>query len=180
MLVQFHKVMSLPGTLQPNALYFVENGNYAEAYLTDDAGVGKAIGNTTMIETIAGGFVGGGGSTSHVVGTIAARDLIATPATGDLAYVIDATGDGTVASGAALYVRGAASWLKIAEFESLDVVVQWAGINGKPSSSAAAIDAAVTASHTHANAALLAKVGEASGDMTYDGNPVGAWNTNNW
>lgn len=58
--VQFFKVTSLPVTLVPNAFYYVENNNYAEAYLTDDSGVAKKIGNTSMIQeltqTINGGF----------------------------------------------------------------------------------------------------------------------------
>jgi len=60
-----------------------------------------------------------------VVADITARDAI----TGlDLfeglaAYVVDASDDGTVDSGAALYVYGSAAWNKIAEFESLDITI---------------------------------------------------------
>ena len=52
MSVAFYKVVTLPTVLVPNAFYFVENSNYAESYLTDDAGIAKKIGNTTMIQEL--------------------------------------------------------------------------------------------------------------------------------
>lgn len=51
--VKFFKVGALPGTLEPNAFYFVENGSYAESYLTDDAGVAHEVGNSVMIQALA-------------------------------------------------------------------------------------------------------------------------------
>lgn len=50
--VKFYKVTSLPATLTPNSFYYVENGEYAEAYLTDDSGVAKKMGNTQMIQAL--------------------------------------------------------------------------------------------------------------------------------
>lgn len=50
--VKFYKVLSLPVTLTPNSFYYVENGQYAEAYLTDDIGVAKKVGNSEMIEAL--------------------------------------------------------------------------------------------------------------------------------
>lgn len=55
MLLRFHKVTALPPSLDANAIYFVLNGDYAEAYLTDAAGVAKAVGNSAMIAALAGG-----------------------------------------------------------------------------------------------------------------------------
>jgi hypothetical protein len=46
------KVVSLPATLQPDALYYVANGEYAEAYITDGAGHAKGIGNSAMISAL--------------------------------------------------------------------------------------------------------------------------------
>lgn len=51
-LVKFYKVASLPGTLEANAFYFVENNTYAEAYVTNASGVAKKIGNSDMINEI--------------------------------------------------------------------------------------------------------------------------------
>ena len=50
--VRFFKVTSLPTTLVANAFYYVQNGNYAEQYLTDAAGVAKKVGNTSMIQEL--------------------------------------------------------------------------------------------------------------------------------
>ncbi|MGA1773150.1 MAG: hypothetical protein ACO387_03470 [Flavobacteriaceae bacterium] len=50
--VKFYKVTALPETLTPNAFYYVENGDYAESYLTDDAGTAKKLGNSSMIEAL--------------------------------------------------------------------------------------------------------------------------------
>ncbi len=52
MVVSFYKVLALPATLQPNSFYYVENGDYAEGYLTDNAGVAKKLGNSEMIEEL--------------------------------------------------------------------------------------------------------------------------------
>lgn len=83
---------------------------------------------------------------------------------GQLVMVIDASTDPTVTSGWAIYRKRTgtgidytqlAGWQKIAESESLDVTVTWDNIQGKPSSTPAQIDQAVTDDHTHANKATL-------------------------
>lgn len=50
--VRFYKVTSLPVELEPNSFYYVENGSYAEAYLTDATGDPKKVGNTLMIQEV--------------------------------------------------------------------------------------------------------------------------------
>lgn len=50
--IHFYKVTSLPLVLEPNSFYYVENGDYAESYLTDNAGVAKKTGNTVMIKEV--------------------------------------------------------------------------------------------------------------------------------
>lgn len=52
MVVNFYKVTQLPTQLSPSSFYYVENGEYAESYLTDDTGVAKKLGNTAMIEAL--------------------------------------------------------------------------------------------------------------------------------
>lgn len=99
---------------------------------------------------------------------------------GELVMVTDASEDPTVESGWAIYRRltnatdltDLASWQKIAEKESLDVVVSWDNLKDKPTSTVSAIDAAVTNSHTHANKAVLDKLSEQDGVLYYDGLPV--------
>ena len=179
--LNFYKVTSLPGTLQANSVYFVLNGTYAETYVTDSAGVGKAVGNSAMINTLAAG-AGGGASEIEVVATITARNAL-TLTKNTMVLVTNAIGDATVAAGAALYVwvQATTGYTKIAEYESMDVSLTWASLQNKPTSSVAAIDAAVTASHSHTNKAFLDKVGETGGLMTYNGAAVSTqWVTTDW
>ena len=58
--VRFFKVTTLPAQPVANAIYYVQNGNYIDQYVTDSAGVAKKTGNTQMIQelttTINAGF----------------------------------------------------------------------------------------------------------------------------
>lgn len=57
----------------------------------------------------------------HVVDDIATRDDLFDVTKGDVAYVVDASADANVGSGAALYVYDGSDWKRIAKFESLNV-----------------------------------------------------------
>lgn len=185
--VQFFKVTSLPGSLQPNAFYYVENGAYAESYVTNQAGVAKALGNSAMINaliTAALASLPSSGAPVLFVADIAARNALE-PDLEQAVFVLvqDATGDPTVSSGAALYAWNPATtaWLKVAEYESMDVQLTWAAIQGKPSSTPAQIDTAVSQTHTHSNKATLDLLGAGADGLTYNGQPVSSsWATNNW
>ncbi len=177
------KVTALPGTLSSDAIYFVANGTYAETYVTDSTGVAKMVGNSTMINNlIAQQLVNL--NTTEIVANITERDTLTnTLNRNTIVYVIDATGDPTVLSGAASYLFNNSDnvWYKIAEYESLDIIIQWNNIQGRPSSTPVQIDTAVTNSHTHSNKAELDKIGEdVDGDITYNGNPVLKWTQTNW
>jgi hypothetical protein len=114
-----------------------------------------------------------------IVADITARDALLPLTSAKWVYVINATGDTTVTAGGAtyLYNPGTTSWVKASESESMDIVLQWSSITGRPTSAVADIDDAVARRHTHANSAQLAKIGEdAGGSMTYNGAAVGA----NW
>lgn len=82
-----------------------------------------------------------GKGTMSVVDDIPARDGLS-PSEGDSCWVKDATADDTVTKGAALYIYADGQWVKMAEAESMDVVIQWASIQGKPTASTTTIDAA--------------------------------------
>lgn len=125
------------------------------------------------IQTMVNQAVAG---TSHlyVVADIAGRDAL-TPTVVTQALVIDATGDTSVVSGAATYVYDPVgdAWSKIAEHESMDVILQWANIQGRPSSTVAEIDDAVSKRHSHANLTSLDKVGEdVDGLLQFNGDYV--------
>lgn len=170
---EIFKETALPGTLTPNGIYLIttSNPNHMELYVADNTGAAaRRILNEADIQVLINASLGGIGSI-EVVADIAARDaLVLTSNTQVL--VLDASADPTVDSGAATYVYQLAttSFIKISEAEGLDVSLAWANITGGPASTPAQIDAAVGASHTHANKTELDKVGEdGDGDMTYDG-----------
>ena len=104
---------------------------------------------------------------------------------GQIVMVLDASADSTVDSGWAIYRRltsasdlsQLSSWQKIAERESLDVVVNWANIVDKPSSTVANIDDAVTKRHIHANSAVLDKFTEDANGLKYNGSAVAFTNS---
>jgi hypothetical protein len=179
--INFQKVTSLPGTLAANTFYFVVSGAVAESYLTDAAGVAKSIGNTAMINGLINAQLSGLNQI-QIVATIAERNAL-NPTRNIQVLVQDATGDPTVSAGAATYIYNysATTWVKIAEYESLDATVSWSNVSGRPTSSPGAIDAAVAISHSHGNKAALDKISEdGAGDMTYNGDAVQKWQTNNW
>ncbi|MFU3311610.1 hypothetical protein ACM7MB_32660, partial [Pseudomonas aeruginosa] len=73
------------------------------------------------------------------------------------------------------------AWLKVAEYESMDVELNWDAINGRPTSTPAQIDTAVSQSHTHVNKSTLDKFGEESGLVRFNGQPIPAeWNGTAW
>lgn len=77
--IRFFKVATLPGTLEPDSFYFVENSNFAESYLTNSAGVARSIGNSAMINALineALASLPGTGAPILFVADIAARDAL--------------------------------------------------------------------------------------------------------
>jgi hypothetical protein len=174
----------LPGSPQNDSLYVVAPAgtpNYFELYVVNSSGVVRRMPTdadiTTKINTALAGA-----NELQVVADIAARNAL-TPVTNVQVLVKNATADPLVNSGAATYVYEFATttWTKISEFESLDVTLNWSSISGKPTSSAAAIDGAVGAAHTHANKTQLDQIGESGGVMTYNGQPVQtAWSSVGW
>lgn len=183
--LKFNKVTTLPSTLEADAFYYVENGTFAESYLTNSAGTAKSIGNSAMIEAVVGPLISAALSdigSLQIVPDIAARDALVLTRN-MMVLVTDASGDPTVDSGAALYVYNVNTdaYTKIAEYESMDVVLQWTNIQGRPTSSPSLIDDAVTQRHSHTNKTQLDKIGETAGVMTYGGVEVGGtWKSTDW
>jgi hypothetical protein len=161
--LKFRKVAALPSTYEGSTMYMVAdsvNAALFEMYLSSSDGttVRHLLNKSeiqSMISTSVAGSIAGMGTMS-VVADITARNALA-PTTTSMALVLNATADTSVATGAATYVFDAAvsTWIKVAEYESMDVVLQWSNIVGRPVSSAAQIDTAVTNTHTHANKPVL-------------------------
>lgn len=100
----------------------------------------------------------------YIVEDIPARDGLESPKQGDLCWVKDATADETVSRGAAQYIYDGSAWVKIAEAESLDLVVNWADIQGKE-----AVETAMSKAHEHANADLLNGISASGKTVTING-----------
>lgn len=172
--MKVHKVNTLPVTLEASALYIVKSADTGllDLYVSANDGLtARHIISKTEIQTMVNTAVAGA-SNIFVVADIAARDALA-PTVVTQAVVVDATDDTSVALGSATYVYDpiGTAWSKIAEHESMDVVLQWANIQGRPSSTVAEIDDAVAKKHAHANMTTLGKLSQdVNGQLTYDGN----------
>lgn len=95
----------------------------------------KADASSVYTKTQVDGLIAGvaeGSTAAKVVNTIAERDAL-DPKRG-FVWVVDATGDSTVVTGGAMYLYNEAtsSWIKTAEAESMDLIVKWDDIQGKP------------------------------------------------
>ena len=113
---------------------------------------------------------------------ITARDALVLDKN-SLVLVYDASADATVVAGAAVYYYDLSltSWTKVMEYESMDLVLTWDSITDGPTSTPAQVDSAVAQSHTHANKSELDKIGEAAGQLTYNGAAISTdWTTLNW
>lgn len=169
------KVLALPGTLTPNTIYLVTDADADLLQLhvsSSDGASSRHIPTMAEINTAITDAISAANGIM-IVADITARDNLGYSLPSKMVLVVDATGDGSVLSGAATYVNDGNNWIKIAEHESLDVTLEWASIQNGPTSTVAAIDAAVTNSHTHANKAVLDLLTAVGGDLNYDGAPVG-------
>lgn len=184
--LKIYRETALPGTLEANSVYLVAPAAepaLVEMYVTGaSAGTVKRIIDKPMIETMISDAVSSIGGL-EIVANIAERDAM-TPAANTLVMVLDASADATVSGGAATYAYRSSdtSWTKISEAESMDVTLDWASISGKPTSSVANIDDAVTKRHTHPNKTELDKVGQdVEGNLTYNGSlPSTGWSSTGW
>lgn len=110
------------GKIDDASLNVVSGGKVVESYLSDyiDPTTHKVL-LTALPDTVRAGV--------NYVADITARDALSAEQKKSLAFVIDATDDATVTSGAAMYAwdsaanSGAGKWVKIAEVESLDIDV---------------------------------------------------------
>lgn len=184
--VNLYKETALPGTLQANSIYLVAptaKPDYVEMYVTGTAGTTiKRIINENDIQAMISASLSGLSGLEIVV-DITARNAL-TPSNGSMCLVLDATGDATVQSGAAMYAYQLATttWIKVSEYESMDLALTWSAIQNKPTSAVADIDDAVSKRHSHANKTQLDKIGEdGAGLLTYSGLlPKIAWDSTSW
>ncbi len=106
----------------------------ADAIKAIHDGANKASGVVKLGENglIPSSFIPAEFKEIKIVDTIAARDGITDAFAGLSVYVKDASADTTVNSGGAYYLYDGAAWVKTAESESMDVVLEWNAIQNKP------------------------------------------------
>ena len=184
-ILKIRKAAILPGTLEASCLYMLPNADaqYADFYISNKTGTAtRRLPTKGDIQSLITTALAGRDQ-ALVVSDIAARNALGTPTVVTQCLVLDATADTTVASGAATYVWNPTTslWYKISEAESMDVIVSWASITGKPTSAVAAIDLAVTNSHTHDNKTVIDLLTDTAGNLYYNGAPVRAYlEEENW
>lgn len=185
-LFKIYRETTLPGTLEPYSVYMVAPAakpDYVEIYVSNAAGTAaKRVLTDVDIQGMITASITGANNL-QVVADITARNALS-PTTTIYVYVKDATGDASVDSGGAtyLYDTSTSTWVKVSESESLDLSLSWSALDGKPASTPANIDDAVSKRHAHTNKTELDKVGEdGSGNFTYNGSPVSTqWASTGW
>lgn len=175
--LNIERVTALPQTPRPSTLYIVKSvhAGLVEMYFTSSDGSEiRHVLNKDEVQSMINQYVVNATSTLteiKIVANVAARNALNLTSNG-LCLVLDATADSSVSAGAALYIYDAAAltWTKVAEYESMDVQLLWSAIQGRPTSSVAAIDDAVTKTHVHANKTFLDKISEdGDGNLMYSG-----------
>jgi hypothetical protein len=103
-----------------------------------------------------------------VLDNIAARNALSGMVEGDECWVINATADVTVTSGAARYLYNGAAWVKTAESESMDVITAWENIQNKPNFHAVATSGSYNDLADKPDAATKSSIGLGNVDNTSD------------
>ena len=185
--LRIFKETALPATLQPHSIYMVASATHAdllEIFVTNASGSTpvRHVLNRAEVQSMIDASIASANELT-IVADIAARNALS-PTRAQYVYVVNATGDATVASGGATYLwnPSGSTWIKTSEAESMDVSVTWASITGKPTSTPSQIDSAVANAHSHANKTQLDLIGQnAAGEMTYNGVQVKTtWSSTGW
>ena len=186
--IKFFRETTLPDTFVPYSIYFItdsESTEHTNIYVSSADGTSaRRVMTPADVNTAIIGALGNINEIT-VVKDIGERNTIRdTKPNASYVYVMDATADSTVTAGGATYLFNASadSWVKVSEAESMDVVLNWANIQDKPTSAVADIDEAVAQRHTHANKDVLDKLSEdANGEMLYNNIPVSTrWDSVGW
>lgn len=184
--IKFFRKTALPATPQPNSIYFItppNKPNYVEIYVVGNTSSAiRRVLNEDDINALIQAQLQSV-SEIQIVNNITERNAL-NPTGTIFVLVLDASDDPTVDSGSASYIYNpsTSSWVKIAEYESLDLQLTWNNITGRPSSSPADIDDAVAKRHTHSNLTQLNKISEdANGFLTYNNDyPKTGWDSTSW
>lgn len=189
---QIHRVTSLPTKLVAGAIYLVApagKDDYVEMYVINNAGdkarrIIKEEDITALIQTQIRQNQAAPIIEVKVVENYRELQKLGGDDTAVFVYVKDATGSDSVTIGGALFAKTPGvdtGWTKISETESMDLVLDWDSIQGKPNKTAQEIEEAVTQKHTHENLEVLNKLADDAGNLTYGGKAISTqWITTDW
>lgn len=146
------RVLALPGTLVANTIYLVAESATELKVVT--VGATAADVRTSIVAADVADMISDAigaldlSNTAQFAADITARDAM-TLTKSSFVFVADATGDATVAAGSAMYFYNTtgSTWTKVAEYESMDVVIP--------------------------NKAILEDLSDVGGLLNYKGAPVG-------
>lgn len=171
--LNIERVLALPEVLAPSTMYIVrdDNEHHVELHFTDALGetLRHLPTRTEILDIVvkqAGDLV-----TTEYASDIDARNAL-TFVRNAMCFVADASADPTVGTGSAMYyyVASTQTWVKVSEFESLDIRLVWNAIEGRPVSAVGDIDDAVDKRHAHDNKVVLDNLGEdVDGNLLYRG-----------
>lgn len=159
------RVNAVPASPAPNTLYITKDtkGRAVLTFIGNTAASRASTLTTADVQTLISEALANAGAV-YAVDTLAALQAIV-PTTNSVGFVRNPIAPGDPVS--YVYDLAKAGW------KPSQAPAKWADIVGRPASSAAQIDAAVTASHTHTNMAVLDKLGQSvAGKLTYNGSDV--------
>lgn len=159
--MKIRRVTTEPGVLEANTIYLVQDGaNDLQVVVvgTVNTDVRRTL-TTSAINTLITNAISGldGMTVSEIVADIAARDAL-TLTENVFVLVQDASADATVDAGSALYLYNSVgdTFVKVAEYESMDITIP--------------------------NQGILEDLSDVGGVLHYQGEPVGTVTagTNEW
>lgn len=166
------RVAALPATLAPNNIYIVRSTDGKKATLVftgERAEIVVSTFNESDALTLVDGYMEGHAT---VLAFATYADMLASaPTVTTYAYVRDASGDPQALHASASYVYDTVSrkWVFAPGSNAAGGSAKWSDIEGRPTSTPAAIDAAVSNAHSHTNKTILDGLGENQGKLTFGG-----------
>ena len=82
---------------------------------------------------------------------------------------LDANGDPVPSAAFYLYKHNTTEYIKLVDWNDIDLVLKWDAIQNRPVSTVTQIDEAVAKMHTHPNPTVLDNLGDSSDMLTYKG-----------
>ena len=193
-ILNFEKLLTLPSVLEPSTVYFVvnqTNSAFIDGYVSDVDGLTakKLWSLEDTQQYITNALLNTSLTNITIVNDIFERDNLSLSKS-FFVLVKDATSDPTVLSGSASYVWDFPNqtWIKLSEYESLDISFDWNSIINRPNKTKEEIEDAVDKKHAHGNLTILEGIGEdINQKLTYKGVVVGSggsasmkWSKEEW